>query len=130
MPIVGAYFVKLEVGHVGTPGAPILHLALVVNAPTGAIGGTAEITQAIAPPNGEIEIPHVTGQIRHLGLGHDTIIVTLSGQYIVSVPPPAIGSYLAKFEAVLHVDKSWKGTGSFTYGGHTVDNVPVKVLEE
>ena len=130
MPIIGAYLIKLEIGRVGTPGAPILHFAGVVNAPTGAINGTAEITQAIAPPNGEITIPNVMGQIRHLGLHEDKIIVTLTGHYYEPGPPPTNYIRLEKFEAVLHVDKSWRGTASFTYGGHTVDNVPVKVLEE
>lgn len=127
---IGAYLVKLQIGDLGTPGAPILHFAGVVNAPTGAINGTAEITQAVAPPNGDLHIPHVTGQIRHLGFGEDKIIATLAGQYLVSFPPPAIGSYLAKFEAVLHVDKSWNGKASFTYGGHTIDDVPVKVVKD
>jgi hypothetical protein len=53
-----------------------------------------------APPNGEIDIPNVTGQIRHLGLGQDSMIVSLSGKYLVSFPPPAIGSYLADFNSV------------------------------
>jgi len=73
------YFVEELVGNEGMPGAPLLHLACVVNASTGVVSGQARITQAIAPPNGEIDIPHVTGQIRHLGLGQDTKIVSLSG---------------------------------------------------
>jgi len=43
----------------------------------------------------------------------------------VSVPPPAIGSYLAKFSAALAVDKSWDGKGSYVYGNHTVTNATV-----
>jgi hypothetical protein len=127
MPI-GAYLVKLEVGNVGTPGAPILHFTGVVNASTGVINGTAEITQAVAPPHNEIVIHHVHGQVRHTGLGQDKLLVTLEGQYVVSVPPPAIGSYLARFSAGLAVDKEWNGHGSFTYNEHTVDDVPVKSL--
>lgn len=130
MALAGAYLVKLLVGNSGTPGAPILHFAGVVNAPTGAVNGTAEITQSLPPPNGVIEIHNITGQIRQLGLGDNKQVVSLSGQYVVSVPPPAIGSYLAKFEAVLLVDKEWNGTGSFTYNNHTVHDVPVKSMRD
>ena len=94
--------------------------------PRGVINGHAEITQAVAPPGGHTVIPHVTGRIRHTGFGPDKLLVTLSGTYVVSVPPPAIGSYLAPFEAFLVLDPSWNGTGSFTYGQHHVDDVPVK----
>ena len=120
------YLLGLEVGNVGMPAAPILHFQGTVNAPTGKINGQAEITQSVAGPHGEIEIHNVTGQIRHLGLGHDKRVVTLEGTYVVSFPPPAIGEYLAKFSAFLVVDASWNGTGEFTYGGHTVKDVPVK----
>ena len=125
---LGAYLIKLEIGNVGMPGAPILHVVAVVNASTGVISGSAEITQALPPPNGEIAIPHITGQVRHTGLGGDQLLVTLEGEFVVSFPPPAIGSYLARFSAGLVVDKAWNGHGSYTYNHHTVDNVPVKSL--
>lgn len=127
MPI-GLYLLSIEAGNAGMPGAPILHFQGTVNAPTGAINGHAEITQALPPPDGVIEIPHVTGRIRHLGLGPDKRVVSLEGTYVVSVPPPAIGSYLAKFSAVLVVDAEWRGTGEFTYNGHVVRDVPVKAV--
>ena len=120
------YFVEELVGNEGMPGAPLLHLACVVNASSGVVSGQARITQALAPPNGQIDIPNVTGQIRHLGLGQDTMIVSLSAKYFVSVPPPAIGSYLADFSAVLKLDPKWHGTGSFTYGEKTIDDVPAE----
>ncbi|WP_237477765.1 DUF1842 domain-containing protein [Lichenibacterium dinghuense] len=122
----GAYLVKILVGNKGTPGAPLLHFTGVVNAPTGKINGFAEITQALPPPHGVTDIPNVTGQIRHTGFGPDKLLVTLSGSYVVSVPPPAIGSYLAHFEAFLVLDSSWKGTGSFSYNGHEIKDVPVE----
>lgn len=47
---IDLYLVKLLVGNERTPGAPLLHVAAAVDAPTGTITGQAEITQAIAPP--------------------------------------------------------------------------------
>jgi len=126
---VDLYYVKELVGNEGMPGAPLLHLACVVNSSTGVVNGQAQVTQAIAPPNGEIDIPHVTGQIRHLGFGQDSMIVSLSGKYLVSFPPPAIGSYLADFNSVLNLDPKWHGTGSFTYGQKTIDDVPAEPEE-
>jgi hypothetical protein len=71
----------------------------------------------------------VTGQIRHLGFGQDTMIVSVSGKYLVSFPLPAIGSYLADFRSVLNLDPKWHGIGSFTYGEKTIDEVPAEPAE-
>lgn len=124
---IGYYIVKLRVAPGDQPifGAPTLELNLGVDAPTGRVNGTAEITQALPPPYGQISIPQVTGQILHTGFGIDTLLVHVTGQYVVSVPPPAIGSYLAQFSAALAVDQSWNGKGTFTYGGHTVTDYVV-----
>ncbi len=77
---IGLYPVKLLVEQGGFAGAPTLHLNLLVNAPTGQVDGTAEITQALLPPYGEIHIPQVTGHILHTGLGQDTLLVHLTGE--------------------------------------------------
>ncbi|WP_448663659.1 DUF1842 domain-containing protein [Sphingomonas sp. CJ20] len=122
---VGYYMVKLLVEQQGPVGAPALHLNLGVDAVTGKVTGIGEITQSLPPPYGEITIPQVSGEIFHTGLGKDTQLVHLTGQYVVSVPPPAIGSYLAQFSAALAVDNSWNGSGSFQYGGHTVSGCKV-----
>ena len=129
MPDIGLYQVSLRVGHGDMPGAPLLTLNLLVNAPTGAVSGNAMITQALPPPNGMTHIPHVTGQILHTGLGQDTRLVHLVGQYVVSVPPPAIGSYLAHFSAALAVDAAWVGRGSYEYNGHVVSDCTVENIE-
>jgi len=122
---VGLYQVALRVSHGDMPGAPTLTLNLLVNAPTGAVSGNALITQALPPPYGQIAIPQVTGGIYHTGFGKDTLLVHLTGQYVVSFPPPAIGSYLAHFSAALAVDASWSGKGSYEYGGHVVTDCTV-----
>jgi hypothetical protein len=121
----GAYLVTGTVGNVGMPGAPIMHFSLVVVPGANTVSGTVEITQALASPNGVIVVKNVTGQIRPTGFGSVTQVVALEGEYIQSFPPPAIGSYLAKFTAHMAIDNSWKGTGGFTYENHDVNNVPV-----
>lgn len=122
---MGAYLARGTVGNIGMPGAPIMHYSLVVVPATGAVTGTVEITQAIPPPYGQIVVPNVQGVIRKTGLGTVTQIVALQGQFIVSVPPPAIGSYLAQFSAHLAIDNAWEGRGGFSYANHVVEDVPV-----
>lgn len=121
----GYYIVKLLVEQPGLLGAPALHLNLGVDAVSGKVSGAGEITQSLPPPYGEIVIHQISGEIFHTGLGTDTRLVHLNGQYVVSVPPPAIGSYLAQFSAALAVDASWNGSGSFQYGNTMVSGCTV-----
>lgn len=127
---IGLYPVSLRVSHGDMPGAPTLTLNLLVNAPTGAVSGNAMITQALPPPYGQINIPQVTGGTYHTGFGEDTMLVHLTGQYVVSVPPPAIGSYLAHFSAALAVDRAWTGKGSYEYGGHVITDCTVENVSQ
>jgi len=122
---VGYYLVKLRVERKGLVGAPVLTLDLGVYAPVGEVNGSGEITQSLPPPYGQIHLPEVKGRIHHTGFGKDEQLVSLSGQYVVSVPPPAIGSYLANFTAALVVGADWSGRGTFTYGGHTIADAEV-----
>jgi hypothetical protein len=125
MPI-DLYLVKFIVGNKGMPGAPILHVAAAVDAPTGHISGQAEITQAIAPPGGIIRINDLKGRLRSLGFGPAIRVVTLWGTYVHFLPPPAIGQITERFCATLVIAQNeWKGQGSFCYGGKEVDDVPV-----
>lgn len=116
----GYYVVKLFIERPGLVGAPALSLNLGVDAASGKVTGVGEITQALPPPYGEITIHQITGEIFQTGFGEDNRLVHLNGQYLVSVPPPAIGTYLAQFSAALAVDASWNGSGSFQYGASTV----------
>jgi hypothetical protein len=124
MPI-DTYHVQGEAGHIGTPGAPILDFSLLVVVPSGLVSGHVDIRQALPPPHGHISLP-VTGHIHSLGLPPAHNVVVLTGTYLVSFPPPAIGSILEHFNATFSVNSDWNGHGSFTYGGHSVSNVPVK----
>lgn len=113
-------------GKLGTPGAPILSMALMYDTGTGQISGQGLITQSVAPPNGRIVIHGISGQVHGLGLGGGTRVISLTGTFIHSLTPPAIGQVTEKFSATFATDERWQGHGSFTYGGQTIHNVPVK----
>jgi hypothetical protein len=115
----------LVVGNVGLPGAPIVHLTLAIS-DSGSVGGMAKITQALQPPNDSHIFP-VTGKCYHTGLGKDTLLMSLEGEFIICVPPPAIGCYLAQFHASLGVaPTTFVGEGGFSYASTHVEKVPVK----
>lgn len=124
--IAGAYLTKGTIGNLGMPGAPIAHFSLVVVPSTNSVSGTVEITQAIEGSGSNIVVNNVKGQIRATGYGKVTKVVSLEGEYVVSVPPPAIGSYLSKFTAHMAIDNDWNGQGGFSYGNNDVEDVPVK----
>lgn len=126
MAKIGTYVVNVEVGNVGTPGAPILHLALLVVSGTGKVSGHAMISQAIAPPYGEKQINNVTGEIHATGFGSVTKLVSLRGTYYEPLTPPAIGTLEVPFVATLAVDDAWHGKGGFSCGAVKVENVPVQ----
>jgi hypothetical protein len=126
---LGLYLVHLKISKPGLLGAPVLNLNLTVYAPQGTVNGNAVISQSVTPVEGPVHVPQVTGHIHHTGFGGDQQLVSVAGQYVVSVPPPAIGSYLAHFNAALVVDASWNGKGTFTYGGHTISDAKVEQVE-
>jgi hypothetical protein len=90
MPTVfDLYRVSGTAGNVGTPGAPILHFDLLVHPSTGSLSGQASITQAVAPPGGDILINNVTGQLRQMIFGGTlTLVVAFQGTYGQPGPPP------------------------------------------
>lgn len=124
---IDTYLANVLVGNEGTPGAPLLHVAALVVVSSGLISGHARITQAIAPPNDDLHINNMTGRVRALGFGEGLRVVTLEGTYLQSFTPPAIGEIVEKFSAALILQRGeWDGVGSFTYGAHQVDDVPVR----
>jgi hypothetical protein len=91
------------------------------------LSGHASITQAIAPPGGDILINNVTGHVRHLIFGGTvTVLVSLQGTYERRGPPPTEYIILEQFRAQFSVNVQWDGRGSFDYGGQAVNDVPVK----
>ncbi|KAF2513425.1 DUF1842 domain-containing protein [Flavobacterium foetidum] len=122
--LAGAYLAKGTIGNVGTPGAPIATFSLVVVPSQHTVTGTVVITQAVQGPDSHIVV-QVKGRIYSTGFGNFTQVVSLQGQYVQSFPPPAIGSFLADFNAHLAIDNAWNGTGGFSYYQHQIENVPV-----
>lgn len=117
----GTYLAKLLVGN-DEPGAPVLHLDLLVEAVAGRIVGHGQITQAVAPPNDAIKITNIIGTLREVTLPPENRLVSLKGSY--TEPPAAI---VLGFSATLALDgESWTGRGSFSYGPHVVSDVPVR----
>ncbi|TDW47024.1 uncharacterized protein DUF1842 [Flavobacterium sp. 270] len=122
--LAGAYLATGTIGKVGTPGAPIAKFSLVVVPSQHSVTGTVVITQAVNGPDSHIVV-QVKGKIYASGLGKVTQLVSLHGQYVQSFPPPAIGAFLADFDAHLAIDNAWNGTGGFSYYKHQIENVPV-----
>ena len=60
---LGLFRVVATAGNEGTPGAPILHLEMLVNAVDGTITGQGKQTQAVAAPYDDIPITF-TGKLR------------------------------------------------------------------
>jgi hypothetical protein len=116
----------LLAGKLSVPGAPMLQLALGYNQETGNLNGEALITQSIMPPAGRVEVQHLTGRVHFLGFGPTQQVFTVEGEYYVPFPPPAIGMLTERFSATFLTDSTWHGHGSFTYGNHRVENVPVE----
>lgn len=117
--------VHLLAGQLAQPGAPLLHLALIYNAESGAVSGEAMITSAVMPFHDRILVRHCHGEVHGLGLGAATRVLSVQGEFLQSLPPPAIGSFVEKFSATFVTDHYWKGHGSFEFGKHKVSNVPV-----
>ncbi|WP_295650293.1 DUF1842 domain-containing protein [uncultured Mucilaginibacter sp.] len=129
-PLIGLYQLCLLAEQKGLLGAPTFHLGLLVNAPHGTVTGQVHITQAVTPPSGAVTV-NVTGTLHELVFGPTvTKVLTLSGQYIVSFPPPAIGSYLAHFSAtiVFHGNGWVNGLGNFHWANHIDNNVPTNSI--
>ena len=123
--MIGAYNVKGIVGHIRLQGAPIMHFNLVVVPGAHKVSGLVEITQAIPGPSSHIVV-QVEGRIGAAAEGPVTQLVELRGTYVQTVPPPAIGAFLADFTSTLAINGEWKGRGWFNYATHFVDNVPVE----
>jgi Domain of unknown function (DUF1842)/Domain of unknown function (DUF1843) len=115
----------------GMPGAPTLHLALLVDTPSSSIVGTATITQAINPP---LDF-HVDawGRFSYMALmppSNTRILVTLEGNQ----GGPRSNSAIS-FKLYLVLNNDWQtGTASYSYFSngvwHDIASVPVKTERE
>jgi hypothetical protein len=117
------YKVDGTAGREGVPGAPIIHFSLLVNPPSGNVTGIVKVTQATNPPlNVEVQ---VAGKLHALGNQPVSNVVTLEGKFPHVLTPPAIGTVIEQFSALLLVDNKWNGYGDFQWGNQGVNNVPV-----
>ncbi len=122
---MGLYMVNGSAGNEGVPGAPILNFTLLVNAVTGDVTGHATQVQAVEAPENEIKIGDITGKVQATGFGDYTKVVALKGTGIVTLPPPAIGSYAVPFTAHFAINDKWEGRGGWSLGAEKVEDVPV-----
>ncbi|OXA92096.1 DUF1842 domain-containing protein [Flavobacterium hercynium] len=127
--LIGAYLAEGKIGNVGTPGAPIAKFSLVVVPSQNSVSGTVVISQAVNGPDSHIVV-QVKGRIYATGFGKYTKAVSLQGQYVQSFPPPALGAFIADFDAHFSVDDEWNGIGGFSYWRHSVENVPVASVKQ
>ena len=117
-PKFGLFKVDLVLSD-GLIGSPTLYLDLLVNAPTGAITGSGRITQALAPPWGDLTIPSITGQLEETGFPSAEKLVRVTGTYGIPFgPPPMFGHIEALMTMACAVDLTWNGKGGFSYGPH------------
>lgn len=119
--ISSAYFVRGTIGNSGTPGAPIVHFALVVTPGSHQITGNVQITQAVQ--NGNYS-GRVKGTLYATGFDQVTQVVTLTG----SISPDGPMPLELPFEAHMAINGEWNGTGGFNYAGVHIANVPVHRL--
>ncbi|WP_018969701.1 DUF1842 domain-containing protein [Rubritalea marina] len=125
---IGLYKVDLTAGNKGMPGAPILSLSLLVNAASGEVTGQGVISQAVE--SGDVKVSNITGKLRSTGFGEYTKVLALQGEGFVSFPPPAIGSYLAPFEAHFSLKNDWSGLGAWELkGSQPVEDVPCELAD-
>jgi Domain of unknown function (DUF1842) len=127
---IGFYPIHAKVEVPNLVGNPMLTVRLGVDVRTGLTHGTAEITQSVAPPFGNIKVAPVSGFTRRLlGSPENLREVRVKGQYVASAPAPAKGSWLADFSANLTLTADGNGEGNFSYGDITIRGCTVTNLD-
>ena len=113
---IGIYPVDLVISD-SLIGSPTLYLNLLIDAPTGSITGSGRLTQALAPPWGDLPIASVSGQVEETGFPSAEKLVRITGRYGIPFgPPPLIGHIEATVAMACAVNSEWSGKGSFDYG--------------
>jgi hypothetical protein len=106
-----------------------LTLNLLVRAGSGEITGSGEISRSLSPPTPPAHIFQLTGHVEP-GQSEDVLHVHVSGEYVESLKPPAIGSISGPFSASCVVDRQWGGQGTFSYGRYNVGRCVVTNIGE
>jgi hypothetical protein len=116
---------QLMAGEPARPGDTLLHLSLLFDPQSGALSGTAAITNGSVNPPIDLRFP-VSGAEHQTGFGPAKRVFALAGTYAVPFgPPPLIGEIEQKFTAAFTTDENWKGSGGYTYGKTRVSNVDI-----
>ncbi|WP_448699158.1 DUF1842 domain-containing protein [Mucilaginibacter sp. AW1-3] len=125
-PLAGLFQLCLLAEKPGLLGAPVFNLKLLVYPAGQSVTGLVHISQSVTPQGAPVVV-NVHGTLHEMVFGAQvTKVITLSGQYVVSFPPPAIGSYLANFSATLVFNQkdAWTGVSNFAWGHQTDNGVP------
>lgn len=112
------YLVKLQY-KTGLVGSGSMVLQLAVDPVTGSLNGRANGAIQEGTQHSPTFTSSASGHMHATGLNGVTKVAAVTGQAVVSFPPPAIGSYLAPFTASFAVDNEWNGNGSFSIGDNT-----------
>lgn len=102
-------------------GGGSMLLQLAVDAVVSTLNGRANGTIKEGTPHSPTFAASASGHMHSTGLGGITKVGAVSGEAVVSFPPPAIGSYRATFSASFAVDNEWGGTGKFSVGNDTYE---------
>ncbi|MCA9648508.1 MAG: DUF1842 domain-containing protein [Myxococcales bacterium] len=107
------------------PGGITLQFSLSIDEGSGTVSGYAVQSQAVQ--DGRIPIVGLHGTYRLLVIGPDeTRLLSLEGTAEVPFPGEAIGFVLQRFTAHFALGADWNGTGGWTIGRTSHDNVPVR----
>lgn len=120
--LAGAYLVNVTVGDVGSLGAAIVNLSLVVVPSQNKVTGQVHAVQGVENGNFTGE---VSGTIYETVFGPDvTQSVNLRGSMYPTNSPHA--TIEIPIEISLTVNQDWSGKGGFNYLNVHVANVPVQ----
>ena len=119
------YLVKLEYKS-GAAGGGSMTLQLAVDPMNNTLSGRADGTILEGTQHAPSFMANGSGHIHSTGIKEYTKVGAVSGQAMVTVPPPAIGSYLAPFTASFSVNDDWNGNGMFSVGTNTYECKVIK----
>jgi hypothetical protein len=117
---LGLYRLCLEAEQSDLNGAPTVRLSLLVDAVRGTVTGQGLLTPAEYvfkdPPVEPVAIDKITGTIHKTPSGPVgvTQVLSLRGESVVTLPPPAIGSFLVPFTATFAMDDHSVGHGGWS----------------
>ncbi|CAM1366650.1 conserved hypothetical protein [Tenacibaculum litopenaei] len=119
-----SYIAKGTIGNTNLPGAAIAYFSLDISQQTKSVSGVIEVSQPIT--QSVIKI-NVVGAVKPSITKHGNSRIELIGEFVVSINPPASGTYLEYFTAYLDIDANWQGLGGFSYGKYEVNDVPISL---